>query len=671
MRIVLSERADLQKKLVVEKSQSGGYHVLYRCAEPVAGNLKLAERGIKVPGPGEHSHQGKTYRSQKYGQDHYVVMDMIETRGEGGYFLCAPSPGYELKRGDISQLPVISKEDRDYLIETARALNEWVVPKFEKNSGKTPWTEYNETTDPLPLLTSKGWTELRLTGHTPAGGRTILLRRPGKTQGHSGSVIDSKTFYCFSANAAPFEPQKAYSAFQVYALLNHGGDFKKAGRALSRDGFGDKCEPQKKRETPGRETALPAEQSDPDELKAQIEALNHRHAVIMLGGKCVILNEVIDPVFSRPDITFSSAADFKVRYANKKVFRENENGEVKAHCVANLWLQDSRRREYQGIVFSPGKDVPGCYNLYRGFAVTPRRGDWQLNRNHIYEVICGGSDLHYAYLIDWMADIAQRAQNPRGEKPGVAVVMKGGRGAGKGTFAQAIGGIFGSHFLHVTSPNQFIGRFNQHLKDCLVLFADEAFWAGDKTGEGILKALITEPTIRVEPKGKDSFSVKNHVSIIMASNNDWVIPAGLDERRFFVLEVSNDRRQDHEYFKALHDEMNNGGREAMLYDLLNVDLSNANLRDVPQTTGLFEQKLLSSDSVTKFWFSRLQNGAQLREDRSWASFTETQKLYDEYVRYAQNLKVTRVEDDDSLAARYGGSALESGDREGSQFWGNG
>lgn len=244
-----------------------------------------------------------------------------------------------------------------------------------------------------------------------------------------------------------------------------------------------------------------------------------------------------------------------------------------------------------------------------------------------------------------MADIAQRAQNPRGEKPGVAVVMKGGRGAGKGTFAQAIGGIFGSHFLHVTSPNQFIGRFNQHLKDCLVLFADEAFWAGDKTGEGILKALITEPTIRVEPKGKDSFSVKNHVSIIMASNNDWVIPAGLDERRFFVLEVSNDRRQDHEYFKALHDEMNNGGREAMLDDLLNVDLSNANLRDVPQTTGLFEQKLLSSDSVTKFWFSRLQNGAQLREDRSWASFTETQKLYDEYVRYAQNLKVTRVEDD--------------------------
>lgn len=246
MRIVLSERADLQKKLVIEKSQNGGYHVFYRCAEAVAGNLKLSERGIKVPGPGEHSHNGKTYRAQKYGDDHYIVMDLIETRGEGGYFLCAPSPGYELKRGDISRLPVISKEDRDYLIETARALNEWVVPKFEKNSGKTPWTEYNETTDPLPLLTAKGWTELRLTGHTPAGGRTILLRRPGKTQGHSGSVIDGKTFYCFSANAAPFEPQKAYSSFQVYALLNHGGDFKRAGRALSKDGFGDKQAPREK-----------------------------------------------------------------------------------------------------------------------------------------------------------------------------------------------------------------------------------------------------------------------------------------------------------------------------------------------------------------------------------------------------------------------------------------
>jgi hypothetical protein len=132
---------------------------------------------------------------------------------------------------------------------------------------------------------------------------------------------------------------------------------------------------------------------------------------------------------------------------------------------------------------------------------------------------------------------------------------------------------------------------------------------------------------------------------MIASNNDWVIPAGLDERRFFVLEVSNDRMQDHEYFKELHDEMNSGGREAMLYELLNVDLSGLNLRCVPQTTGLFEQKLLSADSVTKFWFSRLQEGSQITGGTYWSLYVETRKFYDQYVNYARNLGFSRIEDD--------------------------
>lgn len=381
-------------------------------------------------------------------------------------------------------------------------------------------------------------------------------------------------------------------------------------------------------------------------LSTRIEEMNRNHAVIMVGGKCVVMNEVIDPTFNRPDITFSAMADLKNFYRTDKI--AVSSGEVIS--VASVWLESPKRRQYKGLVFSPGENIPGHFNLWRGFAVQPKKGNWSLNRNHIYEVICGGNEQCDEYLIAWMADIAQRAHSPKGDKPGVAVVLKGGRGIGKGTFAQAFGGIFGSHFLHVTSPNQFIGRFNQHLKDCLVLFADEAFWAGDKTGEGILKALITEPTIRVEPKGKDSFSVKNHVNIIMASNNDWVVPAGIDERRFLVLEVGNDHQQDHEYFRVLHTEMNNGGREAMLYDLLKQDLAGANLRGIPQTTSLFEQKLLSADSVTKFWFSRLEDGTQLREDNDWNSFTETQKLYDQYVRYAQNLGFARVEDN-ALFAR--------------------
>ena len=249
--------------------------------------------------------------------------------------------------------------------------------------------------------------------------------------------------------------------------------------------------------------------------------------------------------------------------------------------------------------------------------------------------------------MDWMARIVQ---DPGGLRPGVAIVMKGGRGAGKGSFGQFFGSVFGTHFLHLTSTNQIFGRFNHHFKDCIFAFIDEGFWAGDRASEGFLKALITEPTIRVEPKGCDSFSVPNHCNILIASNNEWIVPAGFDERRFLVLDVSPVHQQDHEYFKALHEEMNNGGRAAMLFDLLHRDISNSNLRRVPQTRGLMEQKLLSADSITKFWYSRLAEGTQLRQENGWLSMVETQRLFDNYTAYAKSLGFSRIEDD-SLFSR--------------------
>ncbi len=53
--------------------------------------------------------------------------------------------------------------------------------------------------------------------------------------------------------------------------------------------------------------------------KDPIEEINKMHAVVMLGGKCVVLNEYTEPVFKRPDISFSAVTDFKNRYANKKI----------------------------------------------------------------------------------------------------------------------------------------------------------------------------------------------------------------------------------------------------------------------------------------------------------------------------------------------------------------
>jgi hypothetical protein len=103
--------ADLRERLVVERTPSGGWHVIYRCIVAVCGNMKLAQRRI-----GEK------------------IVTLIETRGEGGLFLCAPTPGYELTQGDLADLPVLSAKERDILLQAAWDLNE--CPPHSANVGQ-------------------------------------------------------------------------------------------------------------------------------------------------------------------------------------------------------------------------------------------------------------------------------------------------------------------------------------------------------------------------------------------------------------------------------------------------------------------------------------------------------------------------------------------------------
>jgi hypothetical protein len=78
----------------------------------------------------------------------------------------------------------------------------------------------------------------------------------------------------------------------------------------------------------------------------------------------------------------------------------------------------------------------------------------------------------------------------------------------------------------------------------VLLFGDEAFYAGDKKHESILKMLITEEMITIEAKGVDAEVSGNCIHLMMASNESWVVPAGMDDRRFFVLDVGDGAKND-------------------------------------------------------------------------------------------------------------------------------
>ena len=340
---------------------------------------------------------------------------------------------------------------------------------------------------------------------------------------------------------------------------------------------------------------------------AWLGEMNSQYMVVNEAGKTVVFRPIKDTVLERDYMESSTFEDFKKKYLNDRVVAGTDKcGEPIYKTKAVAWLEHPKRKQYLGgVVFAPGQLLPAdIYNLWQGFAVKPAQGDWSFLREHIRWVICNGDKKLDEYLIGWMANTVQKP----GQQGEVAVVMRGGRGTGKGTFANWFGKLFGQHFMYLTNAKHLVGNFNAHLRDAVVVFADEAFFAGDKSHASVLKGMITDPFITIEAKYKNAVTARNIIHLLMASNEDWVVPAGQDERRFCVIELCSAVKQNHKYFEAINKQMENGGLAAMLYDLQKLDLTRFNVRKVPSTDALVDQKIRSLRGPEAWLYDCLQRG---------------------------------------------------------------
>lgn len=376
-------------------------------------------------------------------------------------------------------------------------------------------------------------------------------------------------------------------------------------------------------------------------IDPQLCELNEKHAVIgNYGGKCRIVEELVDHSLGRSQLTTQSFEDFRNRYMAQKVAvgTNAKTGESVFMPLGQWWLQHPSRRQYETIVFAPGKELSESYNLWKGFACEAKPGDLhQVLLTHILENVCGGNQAHYHYLVRWMARAVQHPDT-QGE---VAVVFRGDQGTGKGTVAREFGRLWGRHYMQISDPKHLVGSFNAHLRDAVVVFADEAFYAGDKKHESILKTLITEELLVLEGKGKDAVTGRNYVHLMMASNGNWVIPAGVNERRYFVLDVLDRKMQNSAYFEKIRTTMDQGGRENFLFFLQTLDLSGWDVRKVPQTTALQDQKLLSLSPEQEWWYQKLQNGKVIPNHVSWNAPVFKEDLRLDYVNYSKDLGIPR------------------------------
>ena len=290
--LVEAQAPGLVRRLVVATTLRGGRHVFYRCAE-IGGNDKLARYWDTDP------ETGKPKR-----------MTAIETRGEGGYVAVAPSGGYTVGQGRLTEIPVITPEEREILRQSTRVFGAVAAEPFEPQTSNgegqealLPGQDYNQRTGMAEvgaLLERHGWAK------TLVRGDVSYWRRPGKAGRTWSATLNfiPNALYVFSGNADPFASERAYLPFGVYGLLEHGGDFSAAARALRRLGYGGPL-PAQRNGQPGAgaqgSSGAGGQRSGGADLAAilaRIQGAAGRPAVLEL------LPELVDPcaALSRPDL---------------------------------------------------------------------------------------------------------------------------------------------------------------------------------------------------------------------------------------------------------------------------------------------------------------------------------------------------------------------------------
>jgi hypothetical protein len=377
-----------------------------------------------------------------------------------------------------------------------------------------------------------------------------------------------------------------------------------------------------------------------------IEELNLTYAVVNEGGTVRVFARRHDPDLGWAVYDRMHFNDFRSLHNNKVVqVGTDDNGQPITVPLGSHWLKHSKRREYtRGVVYDPQNKYPDPYtlNLWEGFAVQPRQGAWAKVHDHIRDILCGSVASLFDYVMDWSANLVQHPEL----QGNVVIVLIGREGAGKAILAHLLVRMLARHAVAISNPQHLTGKFNAHFQYCSFCFLDEAPEAGKSIDASVLRSMATEDYLMLEAKHRNAFQGRNRLHIMLASNENFVIPAGLDSRRWLIIKVLEDRIGDTAYFDAIHKQLDDDHCiAAALFDLLNRKIT-SNLRIAPVTAALQDHRKRSLKSFHQWWHHVLARGYVWESQLGlsdyfghWHECVPTELLHRSYLRFCRERRL--------------------------------
>jgi putative DNA primase/helicase len=201
------------------------------------------------------------------------------------------------------------------------------------------------------------------------------------------------------------------------------------------------------------------------------------------------------------------------------------------------------------------------------------------------------------WLLCWLA---YPLQNP-GAKLRTSVIMHGDEGAGKNFLFDTMVAIYGKYGALV-GQDELEDKFNDWRSCKLFVVGDEVSSRAELVhNKNRLKALITSPTVQINPKNLPRREEANHINIVFLSNELQPLALDNSDRRYLV--VYTPRAREFEFYRALGEWRKNGGTEAFMAYLLDYPLDGFDpYSPAPYTEAKTNLITLNRKSPEQFWW---------------------------------------------------------------------
>jgi hypothetical protein len=299
-----------------------------------------------------------------------------------------------------------------------------------------------------------------------------------------------------------------------------------------------------------------------------------------------------------------------------------------------------------------GEDGEPCINTWEGFGAKAISREkfirdvnsdvslmralrlWVWNINHIL----ASGDMAVAYDIwTWAAHLFQRT----GEKPRVALCLKGVQGCGKGLFVELLGTMAGlANSNKITSLKEAVNGFNSSLVDYLFVNLDE--YSSDEKTRNMMKSMITDERQQRTAKGVKERYVHTSTHFLMTTNNMKAFAVETGDRRHDVIEVRgvlakdqykgvDDRRYEmcDKYWTALSGSIEKVRNYMMFMLREGVDMSEWSDGGFKVTEEYVRQEELNKDSLLAYFEGKVRDGGILFVgDDGWEDYSRGAKYID-------------------------------------------